>query len=1080
MSSTHATPAPAARKRAITAATASFSFYDIEVLDNVFSLCVYNRRANSIDVFWLADDDGGELSQQLRQDAFDINVAATKILEENPAFQVQGELKRTIRFHDLSTWDGNYALARMFGISDAESVNDPDSVSTYSTHLRPACDTDPDFDPFDKHPYFVGFNSYNYDTTIFALYAMEAFAHLGRALKNGQHPSTGFTPAKASILRSYNNDLFTETYKKYMPRYLEDGPVAGHEGRNSTPNRIRQAMISSGRHIDAARLNEAQQMVALKRLLGMLGRQIKESEKLGAHNARVHTLADLYELLAYNVSDVVGLAHIFEHPTYSSNFDLKQGLLEEYPETIYNQSRGSYTPNIHPKAVRRGRLTPDSTSAKFVGLILSPYGKLSDIESVSFLYPSERVAKERGIPRVNVLDQCREFFYESISDPDARARFDEVYAYYKSIEGQNFNDSPEYQKTHPNGPAPRVLSEIPKRPNNLPYFYADGSPSTCFVTFSTGGIHGAEANWSALEEKLAGWDEEQALLQEVQRLYPDPLTIRSAKEGVPLSDGRTVTWKEVLTSKTRLMDCKEISAELEEALSQLPMVATVEQQQEVIQSVYDRRPGIGYKQPKARPSIFKQNADGSTKLEPSLVYTSMGQAIHEDFTSYYPNMLRNMSAFWNEELGEDRYAKILGDKDRYDVLRKDSSKSAEERARFNIMREGTKLILNAASGAGDMTFGSSPIRVNNQIISMRIIGQLFSWRIGQAQTLAGARIISTNTDGLYSADLDEETNNRVLAEQQARINVEIEPEPLIIVSKDSNNRLELEVPEADTPIWDAKILSASGGTLACHKGPQPTKSLAHPAVLDWALARYLRYIVGGYTPQWRDTPVSLAETLDRRLGKQLMLEAVHESDPVTAARLFQNMVVASNGKITIPFAADPVDPINPDPDRVENPRPLQHYNRTFVVHAGKPGAVSLRAAGAWVVNPASKLKRKRDNEAPTTTEPVALEILRSNGFARSRLEAAQEKRTLLPEDQDVAVRRITGIDPSWSIIVENRDLVCMDEGELRSLLGCLDLDIYLEMLASTFEKNWMNSSHSAAATHQLAGAVGEGAAVLAA
>jgi hypothetical protein len=50
---------------------------------------------------------------------------------------------------------------------------------------------------------------------------------------------------------------------------------------------------------------------------------------------------------------------------------------------------------------------------------------------------------------------------------------------------------------------------------------------------------------------------------------------------------------------------------------------------------------------------------------------------------------------------------------------------------------------------------------------MRIIGQLFSWRIGQAQVIAGARVPSTNTDGLYTADLDETTNNTILSQVAA-------------------------------------------------------------------------------------------------------------------------------------------------------------------------------------------------------------------------------------------------------------------------------------------------------------------------
>lgn len=1047
--------------RAVTAKTASFIFYDIESLNNVFSLCAYSPRTNSVDTFYLVDDvtegPGSNLAKELRVSPFDVATGFEEIVKANPAFQVENGMKRTVRFHDLSTWAGNYALAQMFGLSDSESVNDPSAPSSYTEHLRPVCDTDPEYDPFDAHPYFVGYNSFAYDTTILAAYFMEAFSHLPSAIAEGQRADYRFSPAKASLIRSYNDELFQEPFKSYMPRYLTDGRIAGGKKWNSIPHRIRQAMIDSGRHIDMARLNESQQRVALKRLLGGLGRQIMESDKLGSHNATVETLKDLYALLAYNISDVVGEAKLFEHPTFSSGFDLKKGLLDEYPETIYNKSKSSYAPNIHPKAVRRGRLTPDSSSAKFVGLILSPYGNLEDLETVSFMYPSERVARERNIPRVNVLEECRKFFYESISDTDARAQFDEVYAYYKSIEGKNFNASEEYGNKYPNGGYAHVLSMIPKAPNNLPYFQADGSPSTCFATFSTGGIHGAEADWGAYGEELIAWNEAERMLQSVKTMFPDPLVVRTTKGGIRLTDGTVIQHSEVLTSKSTI---KALTARSEAIASLGPnpdpsQLARIEEQ----------HAGIGYKPSKPRPELFEKKPDGSTKLRNKYAFTSMAHAIHEDFTSYYPNMLRNMSAFYNAELGEDRYAKILADKDRYGQMMKDPSLTPEEKERLGVLRNGTKLILNSASGAGDTTH-YTPIRVNNAIISMRIIGQLFSWRIGQAQTLAGARIVSTNTDGLYSV-LDEETNNRVLAEQQALINVEIEPEPLIIVSKDSNNRLELEVPkDPNTPIWEAKIVSASGGTLACHKGPQPTKSLAHPAVLDWALARYLRYVVGGFVPSWSQdgAPISLANPMDRRLGKQLLLQAVRDNDPVLAARLFQNMVVASNGKITIPFAADPLDPFDPDPDTVVNPRTLQHSNRMFIVHQGKPGAVSLRAAGAWVVNPASKLKRKRDGLSPVATEPVALEILQASGFARTRLEAQQLNRELLPEDQDVAVRRISGIDPSWNILIENGDLLCMEEDKLRSLLGCLDLDAYLDMLVSTYEKNWKNSAEDAGDT----------------
>lgn len=1049
---TIAPPAPiavapaAATKPPVTSKTASFNFYDIESLKNVFSLCAYSEKKNTVNVFYLVDPTG-TLGDEIARNGFDQNQAGLAILKENPSFQNLDGKPRQIFFQDLSTFHGNLALADMFGLSDADSVNNPASKSSYTERLRPVCDTDPHYDPFDAHPYLAGYNSQNYDTSMLALYLMEAFAHLPRAVEQGQRADFMFSPPKASMLRSYNDDLFSDQYRKNMPRYLIDGRVAGGKGYSSTPSKIRTAMLRSGRHIDVSNFNEAQRMVGLKRQLGGLGRQILESNKLEGHNAEVHTLEDLYELLAYNVSDTIGLKHVFRHPTYSSGFDLKKSLLDEYPETIYERSKITGKPDVDPSKVRFNRLTPDTTSAKLVAMILSPYGSLSDIPSVSFMYPSERVAKERGIQRVNVLEECRKFFYESISDPIARAQFDAVYGYYKSIEGQNFNDSENYAGTYGPSTAPLVLKDIPKAATNLPYFNADGSPSTCFATFSTGGIHGAEANWQRYEEDLAEWEVEAKLINDVMAEFPDPLVVRTTKGGVTLSDGRVIDYKQVLKPSSTIKDLKARSEALAMAGEDAPaeQVAAINQQ-------FEKH---GYREAKSKPELFEVLKDGSNKLKPKYTFTSMATAIHEDFTSYYPNLLRETSAFYNADLGEDRYAKILADKDRYGRMMKDPSISAEERTRLGVLRNGTKLILNSASGAGDTTFGKSPIRVNNAIVSMRLIGQLFSWRIGQAQTLAGARIVSTNTDGLYSV-LDEETNNRVLAEQQAQINVAIEPEPLIIVSKDSNNRLELHVPDEGVPIWEAPIISASGGTLACHEEPQPTKSLAHPAVLDWALARYLRYVVGEYVPDWRTTPVGLSEPLDRTLGKQLMLQAVRDNDPVLVARLFQNVIAASNGKITLPFAADPVDPVKPDPSLIVNPRPMQHFSRVFFVHPGKPGAVSIRSAGAWVVPATSKRKRLENNEASVQTDPIALSILQQSGFARSRVEANQTGRTLIDETQDVSVRKWTKISPSWNALIENGDLVCMDKGRLAELLGCLDLDVYVDMLAEVFEKNWMN------------------------
>jgi len=1072
-------------KTPITSHNALFTFYDIESLNNVFTLATFSPHTNEIEVFYLVDAEGQSLAlaNTLADPAFDSTAMQQRIAKKNPAW-VQTPGKSEITTWNLATYSANERLATIFGLSNADLVNNPRAESDYPQKFRLVCDTDPGYDLLNKHPYLAGYNSANYDTVMLSLYLMEAM---------DPTKTSNWAPVSATTMRAHNDQLFSNEFRTYMPRYLTKGSVAGTDGWNSPPNKIRNAMMNSGRHIDIARFNEAQQRVAIKRLLGMLGRQILESDKLGGHNASISTMEDFMDLLAYNVSDVVGLEKLFQHSTYANAFDLKKALLDEYPETIYDKKPGAYAPDVQPHRVRRnGRLSPDSTSAKFVALILCPYGNLDDIETVSFDYPSESVARDRGIPQVNVLEASKDFFLESVSDPGARAQFMDIYHYYKRIEGKNFNDSDEYKKVFPKQGEVAFLADVTKVSNNLPYFAADGKPTSCFATFSTGGIHGAEANIDSYQFDLVEYRDAQIAILEAQLAYPvasDLVTEAKRRAAlVTLPNGIEINTKDVLLGSTaETVRYRKITkntapeieilslqsqihypdpADLLACLSDHPHILTlpngrVIDYRKVLSNITVKSAAYRTEPQKKTPELFVQKSDGANKLNTKYTFTSAAQATHEDFTSYYPNMLRNMSAFHNEELGEDRYAKIFFDKERYGDQMKAPGITEDEKTRLSALRNGTKLILNTASGAGDTTFKNS-IRMNNKIISMRIIGQLFSWRIGQAQTLVGARIISTNTDGLYSV-LDEEINNRVLAEQAAAIHVDIEPEPLLLVSKDSNNRLELELPEDPNRKWETEIISASGGSLSCHEGPHPTKSLAHPAALDFGLAQYLKSIIGEYQPKHRTIPLSLSEPLDQVVGMEILAGVITNDTPVHAAQLFQNVIAASSGSITYPFASDAwVE--GDDPEVLKNPRSLQHYNRMFIVKPGTPGAVNIRVAGAYAITAASKLKRANTPTMSATIDDetgVARKILLAQGLTRSEKQVEQGGFTLLPTDKDLALRKLSGIDPLWPVLIINDDLHCFSEERLVELLGNLDLEIYNQMLAESFNGNWMNTVGSA-------------------
>lgn len=969
-------------------------FYDIESLDNVFTLANEIPEQNHVDIYYLVDDPMLTAVDNFEQ------LVADRIHLRNKNFT------GTVTCHDLRFEEANKKLAIEFGCSNAYIINDPDSRSMYPDEFRLVCDTDSNYSN-DVHPYLAGYNSYNYDTTVLAEYFNDVWT------ERQANKKSEFKPTTAKAMREFNNELFTKRFKENMPSRLAILPnrqKGGYHQPDYSTNqwKIRKNMLLSGRHIDVARLNEKQSKVGLKRLLGMLGYQILESDKLKQGQSTIETLDQLLELIAYNVSDIVNLEKLFQHPLYQGQFALKKGLLDTYPELVYERKANEYAPDVNPKKVRRDRLFIDSSSAQLATKSLCPYDHLSDLPVVSFMYPSERKAKELGVPQVNVLEESKKFFYSKFKQPELRAKFDTIYNYYKNIEGRNFNESQSYADDFTTNPddvdyhAPENLADEPKINMNMFYYNADGTPSSCFVNFSTGGIHGAEYNKRLYEKDMLEWSQFATKMQYVKALYPNPIDCRKAKV-ITMPDGTQEEYKVFLKSGATMKKAEYRDVE------------------------------------STKPELFREDTNGLWKINPKYTYTSAAHANHEDFTSYYPNMLRMMSAFYNPGLGYDRYAEIFDNKQKYGKLMKDKSLSKAERYKYSILREGTKLILNSASGAGDATFESN-IRMNNRIISMRIIGQLFTWRIGQAQTIEGAQIISTNTDGLYSV-LDAAINDPILARESADIGVEIEPEPLYLISKDSNNRIEMEDDVEE-------IISASGGTLSCRQGPNPTKALAHPAIIDWAMTEYLIVSSIRYKTTALDLPFD--DTIGRSILTQSVARISNEIDKSTnepkgrreVLRMFQNVLASSPSSKTYIFATSDENP--------GKPIIMQHYNRVFIMKDGTPGTVHLHSATAKKLTPAQIKKRRANNERLEQHDPIASLVLTACGENLNELNDGDGS------IKEATVKKVSGVEEEWSMLVLNKSLFELTDEEVDELLANIDIEKYLGLLHEGFEKNWMN------------------------
>lgn len=976
-------------------------FYDVESLRNIFTIALYkepqeNIPEGHIDIFYLSSIP-----------IIDFNEITNRIYQRN------GNFKGSVSYYDLRNRESGIIFASIFGglrddIREAYGVKRFPSDIEYQSNKN-----------IGNIYYLGGYNSYNYDTTIIAYFMANAFIDIRTRYysveqdMNEDVNSIRLTPQK---LRDFNNLMFMD--KAHMTNVLRSLPSARD---------IRKRMMMSGRHIDIARLNEKQSKVALKRLLGTLGFQILESDKLSDTKDTLEGFDEVCELIAYNVSDVVNLAKLAHHKVYASNLELKQGLLDSYPEiVIKNYQKGMSLSNAE---LRDDRKTADSSSSQLASMALCPEGHLMDAPCVSFNYPSMNKAIEQNRAPENILQITNDWFCSKFPDPlsEPRQYWQRVYRFYSYIEGKNFNLTLEGDKAY----------VVPRQTICMPYFDINGNPTSCYVTFSVGGIHGAEYNkalYDAHVKRYNDFNKAVDLLSEKLSYYEIP-----KKFSVSKRTGKTTTkyGVPVLTENKVTLD-KETQARIFSKIKTIEIDGVIYESKDYVN-------GSGKWKKISEPELFTDYNDAlpgydedRTKyncksLNKKYTYTSYGTTEHEDFTSYYPNLLIQMEAFLNEMLGYDRYEEIFGQKESLGKQMKDESYSADERARFSIKRNGTKLVLNSASGAGDAKF-DNPIRMNNRIISMRIIGQMFTWRIGQAQTFAGSRVISTNTDGLYTIPvppLTVDESRRILEEESKNIHVEIEPEPVYLISKDTNNRMEYDLKKN-------KIIGAGGGSLSCYEGPTPTQALSHPAVLDKALCEYLLEMT-----KLQNGTDALDDPFDDSIGYRILDEIRKDNSIslVDRALYFQNMVSSSPGTNSYNFCymKDTENVVASDITKI-----VQHYNRVFYFNK-KPYTVHMQRIH---MRKATGLK---EGERPPHPTP---DMLHWYCEATGEKESDVDK-MCVNNCKELAISKITGITPDINILIENHDLYQMPDSQIEFILNELDMDAYLNLLRSAYD-NWRN------------------------
>lgn len=913
------------------------------------------------------------------------------------------------------------------------------------------------------------------------------------------------------IRENYNDMLFDTKYKSNMKSILRNDTLCSPYAKP-----IYDHWKRTGRFIDITIMVENMH-TALKRLLGVKGFRIQESENLSNNRNKTLNIENLINDIIYNVSDVIGTQILFEDKMYQTKFTVKKDLLKEYPYIVYDNNN---------QIKRYGRATADSTSASLIAQVIAKDGEaLTDIPVVDFTYPSPHAIsylksldayKDMNIKPSDILENTLEWFIRNVCkfngslpkkkiprynfimktlayDYDielidsiikqncsnkryqAFLAFKDVYLYYDFIRGKNMNRSelyherlletylkPEHltqtqdalaylhykRETDLNQNAFKAYSSsdiaqfTDQYNTNIFYFDNEGNPTTCFATFALGGIHGQEINGDLYKNEVRVNKMLKAFQDQLKQQY------KTAKKALDHKE----EWSATILTKYLIQESGEDAKNKRVAWKKID---TTEEQK-----------------------LFKKSKKQDKErfeLNDKYKYISVGTANHEDFTSYYPMLIVNLAIFrkfadfdptkpidLNEEI-VDEYLSIYVDRARLKKLSKDENESKEVRADASRKQETKKLLLNSGSGAADASYDTL-IRKNNAIISMRIIGQLFAYTIGQAQALAGARVPSTNTDGLYTMDIDVKLNEEILEDVSKGMYIGIEPELVhTFISKDSNNRLEAVFSHKEQK---EIIADAKGGTLTSHKQPVITKNLDHPAIIDKALSYYL----------WKK-PNAVNEAFDQMFAQSVFREIYQEyakkNELNELLRMYQWMIASSPGTLRFVFKRESNGIFTIE-------KPMQHYNRLFLTKALPNEQITTYGlVTKYKINTKTKniqqLMQLVSKEHKTIediemikalypySDPIAYDLLKSYHVDLSEFNAIEltndEIQQLSAEDikpYKAILTKIKSLDENQNGKVINDNILIYSEKQALDLLNELDEKAYLRLLQDTFESSWQN------------------------
>lgn len=331
---------------------------------------------------------------------------------------------------------------------------------------------------------YCGWNSYRYDLTLMAMMTT-VFLKIG-SLENA-HPSL-IKCLSDCIIGFDGPDWLLPKEVKGM---LEKNPMAkpnwvNRWSENEYKKNFNLAMWAE-RHIDWARLGkigeEGQSNAyppSLKKEMARYGFNIVMDEQVSLGSTEMLTDEQIYDLIYYNVNDVVGTRLVGQNQLIQSGLTTRDTIRKLFPYTSPKNTPFNKLDKWNPSE-------RDCTAARLAGEVLvGPYRKRPvDYSKVSYFFP---LANGKFVDILEFMKENEPFMHPY------------MYTFFDHFRGKNTTTSWQDWKVKRDQPITHGATA------NIPY-YRDGKPVNAYITISSGGAHGSVmSGLSELsEEEIKEW-----------------------------------------------------------------------------------------------------------------------------------------------------------------------------------------------------------------------------------------------------------------------------------------------------------------------------------------------------------------------------------------------------------------------------------------------------------------------------------------------------------------------------------------------------------------------------------------------